>query len=183
MSFVSYCLSIHLPSILEGSRATALILGVYPQPRISDNHNDITIRTRWVLRVIPYPGRNDGRELTSRNIGIVHPQFDPFRSLRTALLATASHCDSLNPMDRVCLPPSPAPPSAPSHHLLLARSARQWYILSCSSLRSLIADKQWWISTITSLLYYHRNPIILSNTLHLPWYEPTMDGYIHVRGW
>jgi hypothetical protein len=110
MSLVSplnyYSLCTHRPSILDGGRDSLLILGVYPQPRISDYHNDIPLRTRLVLKVIPYLARNDGRELISRNIGTVHPQFNPFRSLRTALLATASHCDSLNPMDRVCLPPA-----------------------------------------------------------------------------
>jgi hypothetical protein len=42
-------------------------------------------------------------ELISRNIGTVHPQFNPFRSLRTALLVVTGDCDSINPMDRVRL--------------------------------------------------------------------------------
>ena len=49
----------------------------------------------------------------SRYTGSVHPQFNPLRSIRTGLLVVIGDSDSINPVDRVCLPPSPSPPTTP----------------------------------------------------------------------
>jgi hypothetical protein len=54
-------------------------------------------------------------ELISRNIGFVDIELDPFRCIRTALLVIVGNCDSINPMDRVCLP-VPSSPSSPRPH-------------------------------------------------------------------